>query len=139
VNVPVRPDLNDDHRLPILAEDLRRTVAISPIAALPVTGSRIDVHAASDAFLENVILDSAGEFFGGDSMTLRYRHVQSKQDSGPRVDGHRSGEFVERDSGEEALHVFNRVDGDADFADFAERHRIVGVVPDLGGEIECHG
>ena len=54
------------------------------------------------------------------------------------VDGHRGGDVVERDAGEEAFHVFDGVDGDADLADFAEGHGMVGVVADLGRQIEGH-
>ena len=39
---------------------------------------------------------------------------------------------------EEGFHVFKRVDGHADFADFAESERMVGVHADLRGEIEGH-
>ena len=42
-------------------------------------------------------------------------------------------------SGEEALHVFDGVDGDADFADFADGHGRVGVVADLRGQVEGDG
>ncbi len=65
--------------------------------------------------------------------------VEREQDAGGRVDGHRGGDGVERDALEEALHVFDGVDGDADLADFAEGHGVVGVVADLGGEIEGDG
>ena len=64
--------------------------------------------------------------------------VEREQDAGGGVDGHRGGDGVERDAGKEALHVFDGVDGDADLADFADGHGIVGVVADLGGEIEGH-
>ncbi len=58
---------------------------------------------------------------------------------GGRVDGHRGGDGVELDVSEEALHVLDGVDGDADLADFADGHGVVGVVADLGGEIEGDG
>ena len=37
------------------------------------------------------------------------------------------------------MHVFERIDGDADFSDFTLRERVVGIHADLGGEIEGDG
>ena len=47
--------------------------------------------------------------------------------------------MFEGDAVEEGLHVFERIDGDADFSDFALRERVVGIHADLGGEIEGDG
>jgi hypothetical protein len=48
-------------------------------------------------------------------------------------------EMRSRGCREEALHVLDRVDGHADFADLAEGHGLVGVVADLGGQVEGDG
>ena len=44
----------------------------------------------------------------------------------------------ERNAGKEGLHVLDRVDGDADPAHFAGGERVIGVVADLGRQIEGH-
>jgi hypothetical protein len=98
----------------------------------------IDVGPAGDVLLEDVVLEGAGERGGGDARALGSGDVECEQDRRRGIDGHRGGDAVERDATEEALHVLERVDGDADAADLAERERRIGVVADLGGEIEGH-
>ena len=44
-----------------------------------------------------------------------------------------------RDAIEERLHVFERIDGDADFSYFAWRERVIGIHADLRGQIEGDG
>ena len=99
---------------------------------------RIDVGPARDVLLEDVVLHGAGELLHVGSGAARNGNVERKQNARRRVDGHRGGDFVERNAVEEALHVLDGVDGHADLADFAERHRVVGVVADLRGQIEGH-
>ena len=62
-------------------------------------------------------------------------YVEREQDAGGGVDGHGGGDLVEGDTFEEAGHVFDGIDRNADFADFAEGEGGVGVVADLGGEV----
>src|SRR6202044_2613134 len=52
------------------------------------------------------------------------------------IDGHRGGNIFQRDAVEQRLHVFQRINGHADFSDFAEGQSVVGVHADLGGEVE---
>ena len=99
----------------------------------------IDVGAARDVLLEDVVLDGAGELVDVGAVRVGDGDVEREQDAGGRVDGHRGGDVVEGDAVEEALHVFDGVDGDADLADFAEGHGVVGVVADLRGQIEGDG
>ena len=99
----------------------------------------INVGAARDVLLEDVVLDSAGELADVRAGAAGDSHVEGEQDAGRGVDGHRGGDAVERNVREEALHVFDRVDGDADFADFADRHGRIGVVADLRRQVEGDG
>ena len=99
----------------------------------------IDVGAAGDVFLEDVVLHGAGEFCEVGALLFGDGDVQAEKNGGGGVDGHRGGDFFERDAVEERFHVFERIDGDADFADFAERERMIGVHADLRGQIEGHG
>ena len=80
---------------------------------------RIDVGAARDVLLEDVVLDRAGERAGGDALAARDGDVERQQDDGRRVDRHRRRHAVERDAVEQLRHVLDRIDRDADAADFA--------------------
>ena len=64
--------------------------------------------------------------------------VHAEQDGGGGVDGHGGGDLVQRDAVEEDLHVGQRVDGDADLADFALAHGGVRVVAHLGRQVKGH-
>jgi hypothetical protein len=97
-----------------------------------------DVGAAGDVLLEDVVLEGAGERGGVGAGAFGRGDVEGEQDRRGRVNRHRGGDAVEWDIGEEALHVLERVDGDADAADLAEREGRVRVVADLGGEVEGH-
>jgi hypothetical protein len=99
----------------------------------------IDVGAASDVFLEDVVLDGAGNFGEVGALFFGDGDVEGEEDGGGGVDGHGGGDFFEGDAVEKSFHVFEGIDGDADFADFAEGERMVGVEADLGGEIEGDG
>ena len=99
----------------------------------------IDVGAAGDVLLEDVVLDGAARACGGRRPAPGRCDVEREQDGGGGVDGHRGGDGVELDALEEALHVVEGGDGDADVADFADGQGIVGVIADLGGEIEGDG
>ena len=59
------------------------------------------------------------------------RHVQSQQDRCRGIDRHRSRNLRQLNAGEKPLHVFNRIDGDADLADFARGQGMVRVHADL--------
>ena len=62
--------------------------------------------------------------------------VERQQDDRRRVDRHRRRHAVERDAVEERRHVLDRVDRDADAADLAGGHRMVGVVAHLRRQVE---
>src|SRR5260370_15772250 len=99
----------------------------------------IDVGATGDVFLEDIVLHGAGKFLQAGALPFRNGYVEAEEDGGGGVDGHGSGNFFERDGVEKSFHVFEGVDGDADFADFAEGERMVGVHANLRGEIEGYG
>ncbi len=97
---------------------------------------RIDVGTAGDVFLENVVLDGSSDLRAGDALFLGNQLVQQQQDRRRRVDGHRRGDLVQRDTGEEHPHVLDRVDRHPDLPDLAVSDRFVGVVAHLGGQVE---
>ena len=65
--------------------------------------------------------------------------VHREQRRRRRVDRHRRRHLVERNLGEQRVHVVDRVDRDAHAADLAQRARRVGVEAHLRGEIEGDG
>jgi len=99
----------------------------------------IDVRAAGDVFLQNVVLHGAGKFLEAGALPFRNCHIETEQGCGGGVDGHGGRDFFQGDAVEERLHVFERVNGDADFADFAEGEGVVGVHTDLRGQVEGDG
>ena len=73
---------------------------------------------------------------GVDAVLLRDELVEQEQCAGRGVDRHRRRHLVERDAVEQRPHVVDRVDRDADLADLAVSHRVVGVVAHLGRQVE---
>ena len=100
---------------------------------------RINVRAARDVFLQDVVLNRALKLGGRDVLLLRHGNVETQQRRGGRVDGHRSRNGVERDAVKKSLHVFERINRDADLADLSGGERVVRVETDLRREIEGDG
>ena len=100
---------------------------------------RIDVSAARDIFLEDVVLHGAGEALEVRALLFGDGDVEREENRGGGIDGHRGGDSFERDAVEERLHVFEGINGDADFADFSEGESVIGIHADLRGEIESDG
>ncbi len=99
---------------------------------------RKNVCAARDVLLENVVLHRAGNFRPWHPLLVGDCQIQRQQNRSGGVDGHGRAHLVERDAVEHLFHVGERRDGDADPADFTQRHRVVAVVPDLRRQIERH-
>ena len=78
----------------------------------------------------------AGELANVGALAAGHRDIERQQNRRGRIDGHRSGNLGQVDAIEQALHVFDRIDGHADFADFADGQRMIGIQADLGGQIE---
>ena len=97
---------------------------------------RIDVGAARDVFLEDVVLDRPRQPRQAHTLPPRDRDVQRQQDDRSRVDRHRRRDAIERNAVEQRRHVVDRVDRDADPPHFALRERVVRVVAHLGRQIE---
>ena len=71
-------------------------------------------------------------------MFFGHHQVHGPQHDGGRIDGHRDRGFFEIDAVEENLHVFERIDGDAAFADLAFAGGMIGVVAHQRGQVEGH-
>ena len=100
---------------------------------------RIDVGVARQKFLEDVILNGAGE------LLLRYAlllggHDVSRQD---RQDGavhrHGNGHLVERNPVEKDFHVLDGIDGNPRLPHVSRHTRMVGVVAPMSRQIKSDG
>src|SRR3954470_22557893 len=83
----------------------------------------------SDVLLENVGLDRPRELLGGNSLALSGYDIERKHYGRWRVDGHGGRNLTKGYATEERLHVIQRVDRDSLAAHFAERARVIGVMP----------
>src|SRR5215472_15650086 len=97
---------------------------------------RVNVRAARDVLLEDIVLDGAGKLPKARALPLCDGHVEAKEDRGRRIDGHRGRNFFKRNAVEKYLHVLERVDRHSDLAHLAERQRMIRVHADLRGQIE---
>ena len=130
----------------VVAGDRDRVPARHPLGAVAegVHGQaharpgREDVVAAGDVLLEDVVLDGARQPVGRDALAGRDQLVQQHQQRRRRVDRHRRRHVAQRDPVEQALHVLQRVDGDAGAADLAAGQLVVGIEPQLGRQVEGH-
>ena len=100
---------------------------------------RINIGSARDVFLQNVVLDGSAKRFGGNTVLLRHRDVQGQQNGGGGVDGHRSGNLIQRNVLQQNFHVLDRSDGHSHAAHFTVHQGMIRVVANLGGQIERHG
>ena len=98
---------------------------------------REDVRAACCILLEDIVLDRAAELVCRDALLLCHCDVHREQDGSRGIDRHGRGDLAEVDLVKEDFHVSERVDRDADLADFAFGNRIIGIITDLRRQIEC--
>ena len=128
----------------VVAADRDRVPVRDPLGAVreqvrrqPHRGPRReDVVPARDVLLEDVVLDGAAERSRRHALLLGDELVEEEQERRRRVDRHRGRDLVERDSGQQDLHVGDGVDRHARAADLAEGARVVGVVAELGRQVE---
>ena len=97
---------------------------------------RIDVFLLRDVFLENVVLNRAGNFLPVGALLFGDDQVHGPEHRRGRVDGHRDRGLLQVDAAEKNFHVFERIDGHAALADLAFAGRMVGVVAHERGQIE---
>ena len=100
---------------------------------------RVDVFLLRDVFLEDVVLQRAGNLLPVRALFFGDGQIHRPDDRGGGIDGHRGGDVGERNLVEEHFHVRQGADGHAAFADFAFGERMVGVVAHQRGQIEGDG
>ena len=84
-------------------------------------------------------MHGAAQLIEGHPLLLGHRQVHGQDDGAGRIDGHGGGHLVQGDALEESLHVPQGVDAHPDLAHFALGQGVVGIIADLGGEVEGHG
>ena len=97
---------------------------------------RINVGIANHELFQDVVLDRSREllalnallFAGGDKAGEDREHCT--------VHGHRHGHVLQWDGVEQDLHVFDRIDGDARFANVTGHPFVIGVVAAMGCKVE---
>ena len=87
-------------------------------------------------FFEDVVLNRAAEIAPVDAADAGGGEVERHDDDRRRVDRHRDGNLAQVDLVEEREHVVDRVDGDAESADFAGRAWVVAVEAHQRRQIE---
>ena len=97
---------------------------------------RIDIRVADHEFLEDIVLDGAGELLRGDALLFGGNDIEGHDREDGAVHGHGNGHLVERNFVEENFHVLDAVDGDSGFSHVAGDARVVGIVTAVRGEVE---
>ncbi len=97
---------------------------------------RVDVGAAGDVLLEDVVLHRPAQPGEVHALLLGDELVQQQQHRGGRVDRHGGRDLGQRQAVEQQPHVVQGVDRDADLAHLAGGQRVVGVQAHLGRQVE---
>ncbi|CAB4936676.1 unannotated protein [freshwater metagenome] len=99
---------------------------------------RVDVGVADHELFENVVLNGSGKKSPIDALlfTCDNKHCEDRNDGA--IHGHRHAHLIERNSLEQDLHVFDRIDRYAGLTDIANHIRVIRVVAAVCREIECH-
>ncbi len=99
----------------------------------------INVGIARQKFLEDVVLDGAGQQFPLDALLLGSHDIPGQNGQHGAVHGHGHGNFFQGNLVEKNLHVFDGVNRHAGFADVARDAGMVGVIAPVGGQVKGHG
>ena len=100
---------------------------------------RIDVGVAHHEFLQNVVLNGAGQRRGRHALLLGGDDVTGHHRQHGAVHGHGDGHLIEGNAVEQDLHVLDRIDGHPGFAHIAGHPRVVRVIAPVGGQVEGDG
>jgi hypothetical protein len=90
----------------------------------------------SDVLLEDVGLDRPRQLVWRHALPFGGHDVEGEHHGGRRVDRHRHADVLERDVGEQRLHVRQAVDRHPLATDLAQRPRRIRVVPHQRGHVE---
>ena len=127
----------DVDRVPL--RDVAHRVGDGVDGQAPAGQRREDERAPGQVLLDDVVLGGAGQDPRVDALVLGVGDVEAEQPRRGGVDGHRRVHRLDRDLVEQLGHVAEVGDRHADLADLAGGRRVVGVVADLGREVEGDG
>ncbi len=99
---------------------------------------RIDERVPHHEFLENVVLNGAGQLIPAHPLFLSRHYVECQNGQHRPIHGHADAHLVQWDTLEEPLHVLDAVDGHTCFAHVSLNAGVVAVVTPVGGQIKCH-
>ena len=99
---------------------------------------RIDIRAARNVLLQDVVLDGAAQLRDVRTLSFGDGDVHGQQDRRRGVDGHRGRDLVERNLVEELRHVSSDEIETPTLPTSPFRDGIVGIVADLGRQVERH-
>ena len=97
---------------------------------------REDVFLLRDEFLEDVVLDRAGDLLPVGALLLGHHQVHREDHRRRRVDRHRRGDVAELNAVEQRLHVGQRHDADAALPHFAERQLVIRIAAHQRRQVE---
>ena len=100
---------------------------------------RVDVFLLRDVFLQDVILERAGNFFPVGALLFCHHQIHGPQNRRGRIDRHGNSGLLQINAVEENFHVFQRINGDAALAYFAFTRRMVRVIAHQRGQIKRNG
>lgn len=98
---------------------------------------RINVRVADHEFLEDIILDRTGKDLLIDALFNTGLDEECENRQNGAVHGHGDGHLVERNAGEQDVHVEHGADRNASLADVAEYTRVIGIVTAMRRQVEC--
>ena len=98
---------------------------------------RIDPLLLSDVFLQDVVLKGAPQPGPAEAALLGMSQEHGPDDGSRTIDGHGCADGFQVDVPEENLHVRQRIDGDAAFADFTRSCRVVRVETHESRQVKC--
>ncbi len=97
---------------------------------------RENIGSASNIFLEDVILHRAPQLIHGHTLSFAHRNHHRQQNGRWRIDRHADGDFIQGDAIQQQGHIIQAGNADAHFTHLTQRHGIIRIVANLGGQIK---
>ena len=100
---------------------------------------RENVSTASCILFQNIILNCTHQFSGRYTLFFSYCDIHCQQNRRWSVDCHGCGYFAKVDAVEQDFHIFQGVNRNTYFTNFAFSYNIIRVITDLCRQVECTG
>ena len=99
---------------------------------------REDIGSPGHVFLEDLVLRRTPEGLGFHTLLFGHGDIHGQKDGCRGIDSHGRGDPVQGDFLENGLHIRQGINGYANLSHFTYAQGMIGIVPDLGGEVEGH-